>query len=109
MKTKERFVSSNFNQTSTFCLAFKAQYPAYLIVWLHANSKHALQLVSVEPTRSQISTMHISVCVFLFHKQGKILINCCRQACGQESAGNGELSSQATPCFDNRSSAWNDS
>lgn len=82
-------------------LAFRAQYPAYLIVWLHASSKHALQLVLVEPMRSQVSTLHISVCVFVFHKRGKIPINCCRQACAWGSAGNGEINSQAAPRFDN--------
>lgn len=98
MKAKARFVSSNFNQTSSFFLVFSAQYPAYLIVWLHANSKHALQLVSLEPIRNQTYTM----CVFVFNKWGKISINRCGQACGQGSAGNGETSSQAAPCFDNR-------
>lgn len=35
-------------------------------MWLHANSKHALESVSAEPIRSQLSTMHICVCACLY-------------------------------------------
>ena len=38
MKTKERFVGSNFNQTSSFFLAFRAQYPAYLCGYMQTVS-----------------------------------------------------------------------
>lgn len=74
IKTKERFVSSYFNQTTFLFLAFRAQYPAYSNVWLHVNSKHSLRLVSVEFRSHQKSDLHnmclcvcMCFCASVFH------------------------------------------